>query len=183
MGVVWSTTLLPEGWNHPYDLNPWICNAIHRHLLDFRTFVIEREWKQHQQTVPDIPPVIDRRAIPKPYYLVKLKSHTIKQAFGSAMPARRKFEYQHRFKVRGHERVRIRRGDLPLPADVREEMERRGYTIYSLNGMSQEHARLLLERGIPVKRSREWVALLVSWVKDHEKGPDDGPFVPSVRLA
>jgi len=186
VGLVWSVTYLPEDgtWKHPYDMNPWICNAIHRHLLDFRTFIVEKEWKTPRRRPDDPPPVvIERRPIPRPYYLVRLKSQTITQNFASAMPPRRKFEYQHRFQVRGHERVRVRRGNLPLPADVREELERRRYTIYTINEMSQEHARLLLERGIPVKRSSEWLAVLVSWVKSHEKGPEDGPFVPSVRLA
>ena len=183
--VVWSPTQETAGWRHPYDHNPWVCHALHQHLLDFRTFIVEREWKPHQTNRPgDGPPtVVERRAIPKPYYLVKLKSQVIEKGFRTALPRRRKFEYQHQFKVRGHYRVRIKRGTLPMPEEAREILAQRGYTIYTLGQMSQEHTHMLLERGIPVKRTNEWLAILVSWVKDYTKGPADGPFVPSVRVA
>lgn len=186
VGICWSTILSPDhnGWAHPYDLNPWITNAIHKHLLEFKTFIVEKEWKPNQTKQPaDFPPTIVRPPIPKPYYVVKLKTQVIQQGFRSAMPPRKKFEYQHQFKVRGHYRIRIKRGQLPMPADAREILTQRGYTIYTLNEMSQEHATMLLERGIPVKRSSEWLAILTSWVRDHMKGPADGPFVPSVRVA
>jgi hypothetical protein len=128
-------------------------------------------------------PLVVVKEPPKPYYLVKLKSQTITQAFGTAMPPRKKYELTYQFKVRGHERVRIRRGPMPLGPKDREILEQRKYTIYTINDMRPEHSRLLLERGIPVKRSHEWLAILVSWVKDYTKGPDGMPFVPSVRLA
>jgi hypothetical protein len=185
VGICWSTILSPEhnGWAHPYDLNPWITNAIHKHLLEFKTFIVEKEWRPNQtRQTADFPLTIVRLPIPKPYYVVKLKIQVIQQGFRSAMPRRKKFEYQHQFKVRGHYRVRIKRGQLPMPADAREILTQRGYTIYTLNEMSQEHATMLLERSIPVKRSSEWLAILSSWVRDHTKGPADGPFVPSVRV-
>lgn len=186
VGICWSTILSPDhnGWAHPYDLNPWITNAIHKHLLDFRTFVIEKEWRPHQinEHTGTVGSIV-RPPIPKPYYVVKLTSQIIQQGFRKAMPARRKFEYQHQFKVRGHYRVRISRGEMPMPADAKDILTQRGYTIYTINPMSQEHIHMLLERGIPVKRSSEWLAILVSWVKDYTKGPADGPFVPSVRVA
>lgn len=182
----WTTAYSPgEGWKHPYDLNPWICNAIYKHLVDFKTFIVERNWKaRNAARVPGSPASVVRPPIPKPYYVVKLQTKVIEQNFRSAMPRpSRHFEYQHRFPVRGHYRIRVRRGPLPLPERDRAVLNARKYTIYTINPMSAEHVQMLAERGIQPKRGNEWLAILVSWVKDHERGPDDGPFVPSVRVA
>lgn len=190
-GICWGSVFSPlepdPGWRHPYDLNPWICNAIHAHLISFKTFVIERNWTPEQRRNirkgDDVPNVIEQIPIPKPYYLIKLKNSVIHEGFRSALPPRRKFEYQHRFHVRGHYRVRVKRGLLPMSIETREILVARKYTIYAINPMSERHTRMLAERGVSPKRPHEWVAILESWVRDHKKGPDDGPFVPSVRVA
>ena len=159
---------------------------MHSHLISFKTFVIERDWtpgQRREAAVDDIPRVIEQRPIPKPYYLIKLKSNVIHEGFRSALPPRRKFEYQHQFQVRGHYRVRVKRGPLPMPQEAREVLAARKYTIYTINSMVERHTRMLAERGVSPKRPHEWVAVLETWVRDHMKGPDDGPFVPSVRVA
>ncbi|MBW2169803.1 MAG: hypothetical protein JRG69_11205, partial [Deltaproteobacteria bacterium] len=190
VGICWATVFAPLepfiGWRHPYDLNPWICNAMHAHLISFKTFVVERDWTPGQwrkAAGDDIPRVIEQIPIPKPYYLIKLKNSVIQEGFRTSLPPRRKFEYQHRFQVRGHYRVRVKRGQMPMPQDVREILTERKYIIYTINYMSERHTRMLAERGVSPKHPDEWVAVLESWVKDHKKGPDDGPFVPSVRVA
>lgn len=194
-GVCWSTTHVPispdergPGWRHPYDLNPWLCTALHSHLVSFKTFIVEKNWNPHQQRrldgdVPPPPPAVERKPIPQPYYLVKLKSQTIEQGFRQAMPPRKRFEYQHQFKVRGHYRVRIKRGRLPMDDEARETLARRKYAIYTIAEPSSRHSAMLAERGVEPKRPWEWMAILESWVSDHTRGPENAPFVPSVRMA
>lgn len=183
LGMCWASAY-HQGWKHPYDLNPWICNAIHRHLLDFKTFVVEKNWRPHQVAKTQGPTMVVRPPMPKPYYVVKLQSKVIQQDFRRTVPRQsRRFDYSHRFPVRGHYRVRIRRGPMPLPERDKAILDARKYVIYTLGLPSAEHAQLLASRGISPKRPGEWLAILVTWVKDHERGPDSAPFVPSIRVA
>jgi hypothetical protein len=187
LGTCWSTAYTPQaGWKHPLDLNPWICNAIHHHLADFKQIVVERNWRPHQAKQLIEPPgtIVIRPTPPKPYYVVKLQSQVIERNFRESMKqTRRRVELSHRFPVRGHSRIRIRRGPLPLPAREKELLAKRRYSIYTINPLSAEHAALLADRGIPGKKANEWMAILVSWVRNYEKGPEDKPLIPSIRLA
>lgn len=67
-----------------------------------------------------------------------------------------------------------------MPERDREVLASRKYRIYITEPLSPEHAQLLDGRGIALKQKDEWMAILVSWVKDHKRG--DGPFVPSLRI-
>jgi hypothetical protein len=155
-------------------------------LADFKQIVVERNWRPHQAKQLIEPPgtIVIRPTPPKPYYVVKLQSQVIERNFRESMKqTRRRVELSHRFPVRGHSRIRIRRGPLPLPAREKELLAKRRYSIYTINPLSAEHAALLADRGIPGKKANEWMAILVSWVRNYEKGPEDKPLIPSIRLA
>ena len=182
--LLWGVVYFEGKWNHPYDLNPWICNAIHQHLLDYKTVIVEKNWSAHQaRSMTNPSKEVVRPPIPPPFYLVNLQSKVVERDFRRTIPRRQRMEYQHSFSVRGHERVRVRRGPLPLSEEDREALHARKYDIYTLAPLSQRHAQLLADRGIQGKRTGEWMAILVSWVKDHRRGPDNAPFVPAVRVA
>lgn len=188
--IFWVTVYSPQdGWGNPLDLNPWICNAIHYHLSDFQKIVVERNWKPHQarqltQNTQDSTTI--RPEPPPPYYIIQLQTKVIERDFNQAIKSassRKKVELQYRFPVRGHYRVKIRRGLLPLPERDIEILAKRRYTIYTTNPLSEEHDQMLVDRGIADKRENEWMAILVSWVNHYEKGPKDKPLIPSIRLA
>jgi hypothetical protein len=90
-------------------------------------------------------------------------------------------EYSHRWDVRAHERVRIRRGPLPLAADVRMDLHRKGYRIFEGGELDAETRAKIEKRRVRGKSSDEWVAVLSSWVDEHVKGPESAPYVPGVR--
>jgi len=95
-------------------------------------------------------------------------------------------EYQHQWQVTGHDRIRVKRGPLPLDEKTRAGLLKpRGngarYQIYEEMHPSDELAKQLWRRGVKPKGDNEWMAVLVSRVQDYVKGPVDAPFIPSTR--
>ncbi len=123
------------------------------------------------------------RPVPPPFYTVRMKDKTLVE-----QTARRyrvegppKMTYAHQFDVRGHERVKVYRG--PLPIDPEDEMllQERDYKIYTDKQPSDMDADRLLRRRMPRKHDSEWVAIKIIWVNSYKKGPEDTPYIPSVR--
>ena len=91
----------------------------------------------------------------------------------------RQLHYRH--DVRGHERCLIRRGILPLDPEIRKKLLKRGYKVYEHTKPSDETNARLLKRGFVTKKSDEWLAIKVIWVDEHQRGPEDGPYIPALR--
>ena len=92
-----------------------------------------------------------------------------------------KIERDYRWDVRGHERVRVRRGELPIEPADRANLLKRGYRVYTEGEMSVEDTERLCARGKRLRQDKEWVAVLTSWVDHYVKGPEDTPLIPAVR--
>jgi hypothetical protein len=123
------------------------------------------------------------RLIPRPYYTLRLKPQVIDESMQrSATLGRYMFHYTYRFDVRGHERLRIQRGEAPLDDKTRSKLVKRGYTVYDSPAfMDEELLKKLAVRGFDRPRSEEWFAVLSTWVDSHQKGPTEGLYVPAVR--
>jgi hypothetical protein len=94
----------------------------------------------------------------------------------------RSIEWSHRWDVRGHECVRIERGQMPAsPKDV-ENLKKRGYRIYEGMSLLADDAVRLLVRGIRVPGPGEWIAVLSYWRDSFVKGPEEKPYVPAARV-
>lgn len=128
-----------------------------------------------------------KRPIPAPYYTVYIKDELINQdawleKLRKRQSVRPRRSPQHQYDVRGSWVCRIMRGPLPLDPKLEQQLRRdKRRKIYTHERPDAETAQHLLKRGISPKKVDEWMSVLIYWRKDHRRGPEDGPYVPSVR--
>jgi hypothetical protein len=87
----------------------------------------------------------------------------------------------YRHEVRGHERVLLRRGPMPLSDRDRRALLGRRYRVYEgdLDGWASER---LSARCVPSRPPGTWLAVLATRVKAHERGPAGAPLVRACRV-
>jgi len=172
-------------WLQPMSLDPWILSMLvkaindHKQIMEshpaslFSRMARKRASKSAKQTLP----------LPAPYYLVNLKDEFI------AAPAKlkktssgRPVEWSHRWDVRGHECVRIERGQMPVDPKEVAKLKKRGYRIYEGMSLIADDAARLLKRGVRAPAPQEWIAVLSYWRPSFVKGPEEKPYVPAARV-
>ncbi len=178
-GGVWNSSV-------PYSAPDW-WNIVFGMLSEYRSITTE----------DDLFGKVNRRRrggkrwrnLPSRFYEVRFR-HTVKKARPSMPqeedPVSRKPQ-AHRSDVRHHERVRVRRGTLPMDEKLQEKLRARKYRVYT-DGMTltdKDSERLMDRHGrIPKYRpGEEWIAVLSYTVVEHIRGPEDAPYIPSVRTA
>lgn len=173
-------------WQRPITLAPWTVNAIVDMFMRYGDYVKERPmtFSHRRKFTKDE----DRVAlpIPKPYYTVTLKPNHIDEAVKAGQQRiARAFQFSHRFDVSAHDRVRVRRGPLPIDPEQAAKLEKRGYRVYTMTDLSAEDMRLITsprrKKFIPPKRVDEWMAILSYRIDQYQKGPEDAPYVPALR--
>lgn len=181
-------TLVGQGWRAPYSLNPWMLQAVIAAINDHRTFIVQRRPNMNQRydlrsfaktmTHREL-----RKPVPKPYYEFELQSKLLDDSVRRTLHAAssRTWKLQHRCDVRGHERVFMQRGVLPISPKEHAKLTKAEYRIYTFGQLSAEDYSRLMERGIAPKRAHEWIAIKHRWVESYIKGPPDGPYIPAIR--
>jgi len=183
-------------WAHAESLMPWVTHLLisgvndHRAVVEgaARTITDQLNFKRFGKKLHL------KAMAPPPFYVVYLKDAFIRERPREVLGGQVEIEHEHRWDVRGHEAVWIRRGPLPLEPKVRRQLLGRGFREIQPHVFVRHHdpkvtdpyaaaLRVLVERGIPARRSSEWVSICVAWVQDHIKGPADKPYVPSARRA
>jgi len=169
-------------------LEPWILTSLVDIINDHRTFMLESyvtgqqraRYKDERKTMglkPNSPAYT-----PPPFYKLKLTSKVIQEKVRLGF-SRPRLPVSYRTDVRAHERCRIRRGILPIDPEVAADLTKRGYRIFGNNPLDADTLRRLYERGVPFKRSDEWLAIKVSWVREHFTSNDPNlPYVPATRV-
>ena len=118
------------------------------------------------------------------YYVIDVKPKAVRK-YTSSKLARNSTTtgraLTHRHDRDGHERVLVRRGDLPLHEDERELLTLRGYDVYTHSQPSNENERRLVIRKLPLRQEGEWLAVKTSWVNSTVVGGEDLPYKPAVR--
>jgi hypothetical protein len=183
-----------NGWGDPQGgqagpfPTPWMLLALVDLINDHNTFIIEkqRSKKWNQEWRKNTGSWRHKKKVPEPYYCIKLKRSLVhedtEKKLRAATPVIRQSP-DHRWDTRGHERVRVQRGKLPLEDKTRRRLEKRGYRIYTYNTMSAEDTTRLMKRpSIPPKKPDEWIAIRATWVDSYVNGPADAPYVPGLRL-
>lgn len=172
-------------WYKVYSLTPWVVTSLVAVVNAHRTFIEQdlrkslsyrMSYERHAKKRYEL-----RKAIPPPFYEVQLQDQLIRHASRKSLRASFHWHLAHRFDVRGHERIKVVRGSLPLDPQVQHTLEKRKYVIFTLDEPDVETYRLLMQRGLVHKRPGEWLAVKRCWVKPFVKGPEDAPYVPSVR--
>ena len=185
----------PEGnWDGPYDLTPWIIGGLVQSINDHQTVIIEGEGRIARQQHWRKRAKKDFRIkhIPPPYYTVTIQARTIKEELFSKWKSdkTRTLAYQH--DRRGHYRVRVARGPLPMSEKDRKKFEARAkhigggseQKIFETKRLDEDTIKELNKRNVPLKRTDEWMVVLITWVDDMKvpADPEPGvPYVPSIR--
>ena len=173
-------------WDTPYDLNPWILNAVIAMYMEHKTTVLEhpvnfemrrkfRKGNKGSHKINVLPP--------RPYYTLTIRDQVIDEAAQKTFVGLRvaTFAYSYRFDVWGHERCRIRRGELPIDPELHNTLVARGYDVYTLGRLPAEDTERLASRKLMPKSVTEWLAIQTTWVNPHKKGPADAPYIPALR--
>lgn len=173
------------GWTRPFNLNPWICTSFIDLINSYRSFVHEesRSFSVQRSFEKACKGLRVKRSMPPPFYTVRMEQELIVEHLTSRFPRQSstKPEYKYRWDVRGHERVRFRRGDLPLDPKLEAILLRKGYKLFTLNQPDFDTWRLIAERHLEPKRPNEWLAVKRCWVESHTKGPEGAPYIPAIR--
>lgn len=168
-------------WVGLMSLAPWVVNSLVALINENRTIVEENSVTpamryEHARLKIE-------RMIPRPFYTLRLKPQVIDESMRrNATLGRYTFHYTYRFDVRGHERIRVQRGEGPLDEKTREKLDERNYVIYEPGMPLDEMLMKKLDvRGFHRPKTSEWFAVLTTWISPHQKGPDHAPYVPAIR--
>ena len=173
----------PMSWKYSYAMLPWVMPEILRAIDDHRTVVVEKE-----------PTFLDKNRFnkelkragispftPKPFYIVYMEDKLITRRSKRLIANLRRSARTYRSSVREHSRILVCRGSLPLKPRTEKILEGRGYIIFTTQSLDFETYHAVKVRGHVPKQPREWMAVKRVRVKNHIRGPEDAPFIPSVR--
>jgi hypothetical protein len=180
-------------WTHPLTLAPWITRALAEWVDDHkvvsveevpRTLGFKRMCERVNKQRAKVP-----RPIPPHYYAVTMKDQLIlEEDFERRFPKRQvSIDWQHRWLVTSHDRIRVKRGPLPMDPKVEAKLRkprpgsRNSYLIFKDSHPQGTLSKELWRRGVKPKEPDEWMAVLVSRIGDYVKGPEDRPLIPSTR--
>lgn len=160
---------------------PWFVEWVNSHQKtiteDTRSFSYRRHFKKRGSEFGVSKP------IPRPYYTVYIKDEMLTEFSRDKKQQqliRKKCE--HQYDVRGTWVCRIARGPLPIDPKVEKKLRRdKRRKLFITERPDAETAMHLAKRGVAPKRVDEWLAVLVYWRSDHKRGPEDGPYIPSIR--
>jgi len=171
-------------WAQPHNLAPWIVNALVDYVNEHKTLIeMGKIGAVYRTTVKKIIARLKLQPVqPPPFYVVYMKDNYVRET-GARQAAliKRHIDWQHRWKVRGHDCIRFQRGPLPIDPELLERFARRGYKVFTDTLPDAETFADLHKRGVPEKGPDEWIAILKYWREPYEKGPDDKPLIESVR--
>lgn len=174
-----------DEWVMPYTLAPWVVTGLIDWVNDHQTIVHDdtktasymRDARKH------IRQFHLKRDAPPPFYTVYMRDIVVNKSVRKTFTSRFKkiIDWSHRWEVRGHFMVRVKRGQIPIDAKLEKVLKKRKYKIYTEEQPPFEIWQKLEARQIPPKKANEWIAVLVSFRDDFLKGPEDKPLIPSVR--
>jgi len=173
-------------WYQPYTLGPWVITALIDWINDHQTVIQDgSKLPVYKQTFQKIRSQLHlHRDAPPLYYTVYMRDLVVNKSVRKTFTSRFKktIDWSHRWEVRGHYMVRIKRGAAPLDVKLEKVLRKRKYQLFLDDAQVPFDVWQKLEaRGVPPKKANEWLAVLVSFRQDFVKGPEDKPLVPSVR--
>lgn len=175
-----------DTWDQPGTYDPWTMSMLVRSINAHKQIVQDYKptWGHRLNRKEASKPVKQLLPLPAPFYVLNLKDELIVGPMQRARkpgPAKN-VEWSYRWDVRGHECVRVERGEMPIPTDDLIRLKKRNYRIYEGMSISREDAERLLRRGVRAPGPREWIAILAYWRDAHVKGPADKPYIPAARV-
>jgi hypothetical protein len=179
-------------WMRPDTLTAWIVPWLIDYINEHQALVVDKTRSlSHKYVLKGLHRYYKHMPkAPPPYYVVPISMDDVRteeqweEGTGSSQ-----VDWSHRWKRRGHERVKVRRGSLPLDpkTEVKLRKEWAGckgdFELFTTGGLSIRAAKAMARRGIAFKRPDEWVAVLYTWIDEQVVLKDrlDLPFIPSVH--
>jgi len=174
-----------NGWRLSQFLAPWVLNGIIGAINEHRTILVEdKRGKRFRGFGKALKKKLKiHKLAPPDFYQIQLRSDVfIRSGQGRGPDTGQVVRvYRHRWDVRGHERCRVDRGLLPLDPQVKLRLQSRGYEVFETDPLDAETYHKVVVRGHLAKKRDEWMAVLSHWVKPHVRGPEEAPYIRSVR--
>lgn len=172
-------------WDQPLTFLPWILPSLidwindHKQVVEDKTSLFS--YRSHYKSQAKKMGI--KAPLPPPYYTIYLKDVRVEESTRETFQRRfrKVIDWQHRWQVRGHDCIRVRRGPLPLDPKLEAKLKKRKYRIYTLDKPDFDVYHALSVRGVQPKRTDEWLAVLNYWRDPFVKGPPDKPLIPGVR--
>lgn len=175
-----------NSWQHALCLAPFVLHALVDSVNDYQTTIVAQR-KLGIQTQGKIKKGLGdlglKKPIPPPFYTVHLRDKVIHELVTNWRSNKLRAKYAHRFDVRGHWCFKIYRGQMPMDAELELHLDKLHYNIFKTKPLDEETIDALRERGQPPRQDDEWIAIKKFWRNPFVKGPEDGPYIPSTRVA
>ena len=177
-----------EGFISTFDLSPWYSSRLVDFIVEHKTYVHEKDMgsgqKSRARKVRRAKRGLQRSQglyMPPPYYRVRMQDKVIRQSTRSIFPSKPN-PRSYRTDVIGHHRLYVRRGKLPIAADKKSVLEKRGYTVFEHTRPSEKLMNSMALKGHERKMPHEWIAIRQIWIEEHQTSSDMTlPYIPSMR--
>jgi len=156
-------------WDNPYNLDPWVIPALVT-LVNQNISVTEEKQKfSHRMMMQKASKKAGfKKPIPAPYYPLVLNTELVNNAVSETHKSckeRRAQEWRH--DVRGHWRMRIKRGPLPIDEKTLKKLNKCGYEVLTAGQVPYDIALHLNRRNMNLRKEGEWIAWKLTWINDH----------------
>lgn len=176
-------------WEYPCTMAFFVIPAIVDVINEYnKSFVQKSDYpksfrrkisKDHKRSLPRK----KGRSILPAYYVIDVMPKSLKRSISRA--TRNVVKLGHKLSYRhdrdAHERVLVRRGELPLSVEEERTLTLRGYTLYTEGQPNTNDQDRLVRRRLPLRQHGEWLALKTSWVRSTVVGDESLPYKPAVR--
>jgi len=185
LGFGYGTVLEPGGdWNGTLTTLPQTLTELVAVVHDMHTTYVHTQTLGAGERRKLEPKAPKPEAVPQEYYTVRLRPHHITERMAEKRDAEaRKLTYRRdRSK---HERCLFDRGPLPLDDRKKASLLKRGYKVYDKRSqrMRGKDMRRAVKRGKLIKGPDEWLAILTTYVQEHQFPNDPTlPYRPANRI-
>jgi len=168
----------------PQDLAPFMAVDLVKHVNSFVELSVStphskqhrKEWRRGRKKLG-----VNKGEPPPEFYPYKLRSTLHRETDGDGGDG---IVRTYRTDVRGHERLLVRRGDLPLPLRKREYYRTQGFKIFETEPPPPELREKLRVKGHPSKLRHEWMVVKSIWIDPHLNSNDESlPYVKRLNVA
>lgn len=174
--LVTCRALDEEGWDVTTISTVWVCALLASVAMAHGERSTPRELSVRR--------LMDKagkhRPLPPELYTVHMNARRAGHAVSSAVTPHAGPSY--RFEVAGHPRLLVRRGRWPDTERCQSWAEH-GYEVFHGSAVPEEWKIALSLRDVPPPTEKEWIALKLVHVKNHEKGPENAPLIKATRTA
>lgn len=140
--------------------------------------------RELRRTLKSLPSKESRQAkSPSVYYVspITSKLRTVPDFEDLCVPRKARKLLAFRYHVRSHDRLYVRRGELPISPEDKVKLQGRGYVVSEEPSETFELEYAFRRKHIPTQKQHEWIACRIVDIEEHVRGPEDGPLIPPLK--